>query len=551
MIKRTTFLIDDNDKKEHYLLFSVIEHMLPSMQDSDLPGFSKRGSGYDENKGWGISLHIDNINDQDDIFSPIEGKIQIKYPSFVEEPQNKEKLYISENSDDFTTIKKVLPTRHLPYFVHCYIDKDGSSYSLLNTKPRYGRILKKLCMSQLGFDIMQNPEHIGNIYEVFYNNVLSSVHFTASDNPYGVILRLNYIRHQDKDLVLNVTDRHQRDKIVIDKEFRIPANQRLFFADLPCKPYSIEVRLYDNNHNLLYYQSDMHFIRSISLNILIQQLKLRIVDNRDTKDKKQDEIVAKFSSADIKKPIAKERISYENYFEAARMAEKQRTAEKELNFIFFDGASNKQEENTERGREIIKQILDRANQTCYIVDPYFNEKDFVESIYKMKRMDIDVRIINCRDQLLKTISRDSNDSDEEWEIKRNAPLLSLNTKIEEFKRKLNIRNIECRTRLGRGDIHDRFIFADNIGWTLGSSFSELGNRCTTIQKIPNDYAPIVLNQIQEWWNDTKNTRNLNVYVDELKQNQSSTSEAKHPRKPLTFRQKLVLRAFIMLWRKIK
>ena len=64
---------------------------------------------------------------------------------------------------------------------------------------------------------------------------------------------------------------------------------------------------------------------------------------------------------------------------------------------------------------------------------------------------------------------------------------------------------------GRGQLHDRFIIIDDRGWVLGASFSEFGNRVTTINEIPSLYFEIIKRHISNWWYDSTATMNIEDY----------------------------------------
>ena len=514
MIRRTSLLIDNNDTGTRTLMFMIAEHMIDDMPDNDGVLWSKRCSGYDENKGYGIVLSVDWLNESEDILSPIGGK-ELELPPYSEEPQGNNTLYIAEQNDS-STLRNILPVRSCPAYVHCQIDNQRFIWQFLQTSQRLQTATRKLTEKYLGYDLVQYPYHIGNVYEVWYNNVIRAVDMTASPEPVGVYFRFSYWHVPSEVLHLTITDHHHRDVVLYQKHFEIEAGTKLFLAELPLMPKCLDVRLTDNNGQILYDQKNVTFVSDIVLDLQVQRLNLRLQDNRPVENKDPDVIIPKFVSDGARSITGRRRKakqqSFENYFISAQMASREKTSSANYDFVFFDGDQNHREENVEKAKEVVLGIINRTRNVCYICDPYFHDPDFVEFIYKMHRLDVEVRIINCREQLLKAIEIKEGMTKEQIAEARQAVIRTLDDRIEDFKARLNIDNLECRIRLGKGDIHDRFIFADTQGWTLGSSFSELGNRCTCVQKIPEAVSKTILSRIDQWWNDTDLTCNLHDYV---------------------------------------
>lgn len=514
MIRRTSIIIDNNDSGEHTLMFMVAEHMLDAMPDCDGRSWSKRSSHYNENRGFGITLYIDWLDEANSILSPI-GDVSYEIPPCAEEPQGNNTLYIAEHTDS-STIRKVLPVRSCPSYVKCRIDSNRHIWQFLQAKENLRKATRKLTESQLGFDLTQYPYHIGNVYEVWYNSVIRAIDMTASPDPVGVYFRFRYWQLPNESLHLTITDHHHRDVVLYQKHFDIKVGTKLFLAELPLMPKCIDVRLTDSIGQILYDQKNVTFVNDIVFDLQVQRLNLRLQDNRPVENKDPDVIIPKFVSDGARSITGRRRKakqqSFENYFISAQMASREKTSSANYDFVFFDGDQNHREENVEKAKEVVLGIINRTRNVCYICDPYFHDPDFVEFIYKMHRLDVEVRIINCREQLLKAIEIKEGMTKEQIAEARQAVIRTLDDRIEDFKARLNIDNIECRIRLGKGDIHDRFIFADTQGWTLGSSFSELGNRCTCVQKIPEAVSKTILSRIDQWWNDTDLTCNLHDYV---------------------------------------
>ena len=174
---------------------------------------------------------------------------------------------------------------------------------------------------------------------------------------------------------------------------------------------------------------------------------------------------------------------------------RQQADKESLRFVFFDGNQTRIDENVKEAKECVRKMLNRGRECCYICDPYFNMDDFVNYVFSVKNLGVDIRIINCKDTL--------SDNATESLRKRNE----LAQKIEEYNKLMGREIVKARTMKGQG-FHDRFVYADETGWLMGSSFSEFGHRTTTISQIPNTNTKQILAQIKLWWEDDNKTEPL-------------------------------------------
>ena len=125
---------------------------------------------------------------------------------------------------------------------------------------------------------------------------------------------------------------------------------------------------------------------------------------------------------------------------------RQQADRESLKFVFFDGEPSRINENVAEAKECVRKMLNRGHEICYICDPYFNVDDFVNYVFFVTNLGVDIRIINCKDAL-----------------------------------------------------------SDNAAESLRSSFSEFGHRTTTISQIPDTNKKQILAQIKAWWKDDSKT----------------------------------------------
>ena len=129
----------------------------------------------------------------------------------------------------------------------------------------------------------------------------------------------------------------------------------------------------------------------------------------------------------------------------------------------------------------------------------------------MKQLKVKVRILNCKEQL--------------DQMKQKTPSIyeDLNHIVNTYKKTVSA-DVEVKTLRGKGELHDRFIITDDEGWVVGSSFNELGNRGTTINRIATCYLHEVKNQVQTWWYGDKSA-DLNEFINNSNSDSDSSSES--------------------------
>ena len=165
-------------------------------------------------------------------------------------------------------------------------------------------------------------------------------------------------------------------------------------------------------------------------------------------------------------------------------------------FIFFDGnkEDTAQQENLDKAKEAVRDILNRAREVLYVCDPYFHDTDFEEYIHYIRSSEVKIRIINSKADV---------------GVKGLKKLIPI---IKGYNKGMNVEDyITCRVLKGeKSMLHDRFIIVDNQVWNMGSSFGEFGARACTLSKLSESAGKIVKGYVEEWWNGEL-TRSLYDY----------------------------------------
>ena len=518
MIRRTTVVLD-TPAQEHIHLFSVFEDILPDMQDANIRDRHAKAHHYKLSYGQGdIQIHIENLLNVNlpDVETNLENFLVANGDSlirlnkaYVKEPAGAGgSMILDAATESRSTIKKVLPYRRGVRNVRAYIDAEKKTLAFIKQDDKTISHLGEVTEKVLGFNLTCYSEHIGNIYVVETASPIKDIDVTGVTDPKGLLCAIEYRDIVwNEDFFIQVRDRHHSDVIVWDMVYEIAGGTRNVILEMPQVAKEVEVYAYDKAHNIIYYHPYTPFVRSINIEMGVQSKILRVKGkNKDGKDTVED--YPKFTH---EKPIiiAERGKTYvDGCFNEAEPLVLNDMDEKGLTFRFFDTDENHQEEYVEEARQVLQEIIDHARTECYICDPYFNAADFQRFIYPLKSLNVNVKILNCREQMKKKREDDENERDH---------ILELKSVLAEYNEKMNGRPIQCKLLLGRGQLHDRFILTDNRGWVLGASFSEFGNRVTTINEIPAKYLARIKNHIEKWWYDN----NATMWIDNYAANNSN------------------------------
>ena len=512
MIRRTAVVLDTHEL-DHIHLFSVFEDVLPDMQDATNRDRHVRAHHYKLTTGLGdIQVHVENLRDVGlrDVESNLEDflvangdELKRFNNAYVKEPSGEgASMILDAATESISTIKRVLPQRRGVRNVRAYIDVERKTLEYIKQDEKTIRHLGEVTEKALGFDLTCFSEHIGNIYFVETVSPIKDIDVTGLSDPKGLLCTIEYRDTVwQEDFTIQIRDRHHSDVIVWDKVYEIAGGTRTVILEMPQMVKEVEVYAYDNAHNILYYHPYAPFVRSINIEMGVQSKIMRVRGKNQAGENTIDDY-PKFTHD---KPVVieeKGKIYVDGYFEEAKPLAQSDVEDRGLAFRFFDSDENHQEKYIEKARQVLQDIIDLAHTECYICDPYFNADDFQRFIYPLKSLNVNVKILNCKEQLKKRSEGDQKERDRIKELK---------IVLAEYNEKINGQPIQCRMLMGRGQLHDRFILIDDRGWVLGASFSEFGNRVTTINEIPAQYLRRIKAHIEKWWYDSKATMRLEDY----------------------------------------
>lgn len=512
MIRRTVVVLD-TPTNEHIHLFSVFENILPDMQDANCCDRHARAHHYNINTDQGdIQVHLENLLNVS--FSDVEtnfydylvaegNKLKRCNDSYAKEPVGDgASMILDAGTESRSTLKKVLPRRQGVRNITAYIDAEKKTLEFIKQHEKTVKHLGEVTEKVLGFNLSYYSEHIGNIYFVESASPIKDIAVSGISDPVGLLCSIEY-RDSDwqEGFTIQIRDRHHSDIIVWDELYNIEAGTRLTILDMPQMPKEVEVYAYDKDHHLIFYHPYTPFVRSFNFNMGVQSKVLRVKG----KNKDGGEVVTDYPKFTHEKPvIVKEngKTYFDGIFSEAQPLLTTEMDDAGLRFRFFDADAEHQEEYVEKARQVLQTIIDLARTECYICDPYFNANDFQKFIYPLKSLNVNVKILNGKKQMEKKHEDDKNGTDRIKELK---------DILFQYNEKVLGQPIQCKMLTGRGQLHDRFIIIDDRGWVLGASFSEFGNRVTTINEIPSLYLGRIMRHISNWWYDSTATMNIEDY----------------------------------------
>lgn len=419
---------------------------------------------------------------------------------YVTEPVNGS-IIVNPYKENRANFIDVLPTRNSVGYLKSWIDKNRLVEAFINQSDGLKKQISALSKKNLGFDLLMTNKHLGNIYLLRYNPVFRSVDCRCSIEPFGLFVKINYRRNQKVELRLRVSDFHQSGMAVYEKEVKLDYVPNGYtFIELPEEPHRLTIKLFDKTGDLVYYQDNIVFIRSFNLDVKMQTKTIRL-NIKDRKGKEKNKDIHKFAS--MERRMEKKSFVPEEFF-----AQPDRKVI-DGDFHFFDGNKERKAENVNAAKKIVSEILDKAKKECYICDPYFSAEDFVEFVFPVKDINVPIRILSSKEFLGKQYDEDGNVKSGDAKKEGNR----LYGVIQKYNEICGEGITNCRVLIGKSALHDRFIVADDMVWCVGSSFSEIGARATTIYRVPNEYCKQIKSQVEKWWVDGDNSMTLKDYVE--------------------------------------
>ena len=127
------------------------------------------------------------------------------------------------------------------------------------------------------------------------------------------------------------------------------------------------------------------------------------------------------------------------------------------------------------GTQAIRDIIQSANKTVELLDPYFGRRDLVEFALATTKGGLPFRVLTSADFC-------SGGEDPDLKIERGDALATTLKSVCSQDPRLNI---EVKVMPGqKSPVHDRFLIVDGTVWVLGASLNEFGSRGALLMKLP-------------------------------------------------------------------
>lgn len=505
---RTLYLVD-KDTHEDWFVFSVCEKMEPDMQDFNDGTLWDRatGSGGNKYKLYFLSCDMD-VNDAF-IDNPIgnlvmNSGIDVITPKFFNQsfiPEPGGEAFLTLEDDYSKGIGRVLPKRPSSIHVKTYLDDKRKVVSLFKDQSYLQGQLTELSLKYFGIDLWEYKEHLGNLYLCWHNKTFRCFEIKGNNMPAGVIVDIFYRSDRREPFKVRLCDLHHKDCVVVDYMWDIPSGTSSLFIPTECFPSLNSISIYSENGMLIYKSELTTFLTAINMRIGIAEKAVAIKVMDDDGTERTLEPVTKFKYADSF--IGESQQSADSYFSKNEVYHQIKELEEKREFLFFNGSKDETEKvaNKKKAREAVLDLINMADCVCYLCDPYFNEKDFVDFVIQAASLNVKIRIINSKAEL------------------KNDILLSLKQMIADYNKHMGIDDyVQCRVlRGGDSMLHDRFIVVDDRVWYMGSSFSEFGTRACSLALLAPSASLSVKTYIEEWWNSDEYT----MPIEKIEYNPSS------------------------------
>jgi hypothetical protein len=515
---RTTLLANDKQTNDWFHLFSVLELQPTEAYPYHIPTDGwKDGSVRPTQQNfnhYNFYLNVDTIESVDeaiDLFHNPQGNFTIdgqtiKFfnQTFIQEPSGDFPLVLPPNIYDTDGLSSVLPKRNSGIFVWCQIDphRNTEDKFIQVSETKEMAAIRQLTKDWLGFDLISQPEHIGNTYLSAPNPYFRSIDFSLSPNPIGIKYNILWRGGILEPLIFRFVDAHQGKFTAFDKTFEVQNSSGLI--ELPHEPHFFELRIYNKNGNLIALHEPSTFVKTIQFGMSVKEADLHIkVENGK---EKKDIFVEKYSKKQYSMIGERADFNPRYYFDEAKRKRKHIVHAKNKEFIFFPGSKNEKEkaELKAKAKNAIHDILNQARDFCYICDPYFSGTDIIYFAFYINNMGVNIRILNSKEYM-----------------KSEAPNI---IKIVSDYNKSPFGKIEVRTLKGKSILHDRFIVCDNDVWFIGSSFNEFGNRATCIAKVPESSDSQIISEIEKWYTEDEYSEDISICATELQEEMKNHSK---------------------------
>jgi len=498
---RATYITLEDIGGRCYHVFSVFEEMYPDMQDAEDAGkraFLPDDALATENKAGkqNLTFHTTvlpqgtlwrDVVKNPRIFLKVKGNpVEWMDGTDMEAVDCTVPAFLNFQIHPDSTLLAVLPYRTCGALVSRYCDKDQTTWDMISADNRLSKQLRYLTKKFYGYDLTQYPEHVGNVHLVRWNKLFKDMDCLCEEATGKLLLHFHYHDIIPPAIIVYVSGRNKSGNLLYDYEALHVHAEKYAEIQLPEIPARLALRFYDESGKLWYEAPRVGKIAQIMVNAMMIGPKAE----KKTKNNRGKERTIEVQKGERESMIIGKRYVKQDYLNEEIEHRRFIDDEQSLQFVFFDGDKDHKDRNERRATRIVRSILAKAQEKCFICDPYFDYYAFDKFIWPLTDVGVKIHIVNC----------------DEFLDKEKA----LQDTIRKYHKEIGRQQVECHVLTGKGMLHDRFILQDGEGWLVGSSFNEFGNRATTITKIPKSAVVKLQKRVDEWINNSKVCRQLTL-----------------------------------------
>ena len=262
LLRRMSLLYIEKGQKVN--LLTVVEQVEPDMPDYDFSpkeevagregAFSIEVEDYDFSEHW-----MDDPN-------MWIGRIGCENVSKKRIPEDKHHLVLAREFDE-TKITDILPFRKGPYYNVAYMPKHKQDEIRIEDD-NLRQQLSSMTEKRLGFDICKYEEWMGGIFMVWHHPIIKEIHFTATDNPAGILSTMIARKPVSMKLTFTITDYDKEGNQIgepVDMEADMADGKSLLRTEQPVTRPDVVVR--DETGEEVFAIRKIFFIKKIVLNM--------------------------------------------------------------------------------------------------------------------------------------------------------------------------------------------------------------------------------------------------------------------------------------------
>lgn len=494
---RHTLLLRNEKTKLFYLLLGIVDVVEPDMQDfptderkvvcersHDSSGKNPYNLYYTEDVITVDEAFLKNtenayIVDTDTIQMFSSGGFRL-YP-------NSPNSFLSDVDENNNLLRQILSKRDCGCGLHILRGNSATIDKLLKENQYLTEQLAELSCRHLHTDVGRYTNVLGNIYITYYHPEFRKIDWRVSPSLKGLLGKVKYRRGGVDKYKCFVTNSDRNGLVLESAEVEFHTGDRFVLIPFHTEIDQIDIRIVDEEGQIVYTKEKMFFIKSISIGMGINSVNVAL-KGKDKNGNETTKLLPKYSC--IRSVIGDGNAQDNSIVSDTKSFE---LAEKELRFIFFDGDKDRKEDNLKKAHDVLMKIQNTANRRVIICDPYFGASELYNYVFPQSSLDINVWILTS-----KNIDKHQAKALKEAQDKYNQ--LTDSDKVA------------CRVMRGKSDLHDRFLIVDNRAWILGTSFNNFGERATSIALVPEESRAKIISKIEAWWFDNSITEDLGNYA---------------------------------------